>query len=102
MNITTEETPEYVTVNGVRFYPDLGDLTDAEPADEINVSGMFVGVFQRRRSAATTAFYIPTGFYISKDELRNINDFKLEAIVTVKDWQDIQAGKRNLIVGEGL
>jgi len=69
--------------------------------EEIDVSAMWVAVFD----------YIDGGYsmstaYKTKEKLKEFLEPLEEecaiAIVTVKDWQAIQQGKRKLIAGEGL
>ena len=69
-----------------------------EEQEEIDVSQMWVAVYEDKAGGLW-------GKTPHKDKRDTFKDYKnrfIVAQVTVKDWQDIQQGKRKLKIGEGL
>lgn len=67
-----------------------------DEAEEIDISQMYIAIQE------VGGMYFGTGIFCSLELIKEEGITDMIAIVTVKDWQDIQQGKRKLIVGEGL
>lgn len=69
-----------------------------DDVEEIDVSAMNIAIYRFKEDGRE---------WIETSHILNVNNDvpstdSLVAKVTVKDWQDIQQGKRKLIIGEGL
>ena len=71
----------------------ISEWVDEPEPETIKVSEMFVGLYYVGNKFRATGYYEDKNIAIAPP---------LVAIVTVAEWQKIQAGESKLIVGEGL